>query len=123
MYNFAAACSGGGSFLGFPKWYKYLNGQSVSSSVLTGRAMPTCAPKLDSINDIWLIVAAVVEMLMRIAALGAVMMVIWGGIKLSTSQGDPSNVAAARNTIFDGLVGLVIAVVATAVITFVAGRF
>jgi hypothetical protein len=121
LFNFAAACNGGG-FLGFPKWYKYLDSQTATTN-LNGQSISACAPKLDSINDIWLIGAAIVEILIRIAALGAIIMVIWGGVKLSTSQGDPSNVASARNTIFDGLVGLAIAITSIAVITFVAGRF
>ena len=121
LTRFGAPCPGGG-LLGFPTWYKYIQGNPISTTV-NGKAVSSCAPVLNSINDIWLIGAAIVDMLLRIAALGAIGIVIWGGIKMITSQGDPSGVASARNTIMDGLIGLTIALVATGAITFVAGRF
>ena len=120
--RFAAACTGGGSFLGFPTWYKYLPSNNITTTV-NGNSVTSCAPALTSLSDIWLIGAALVEILLRIAALGAIGIVIWGGIKMVTSQGDPSGVASARNTIMDGLVGLGISIVSVGVITFVAGKF
>jgi hypothetical protein len=117
----------GGSLLGFPKWYKYLDGIETSTKSLningTSDNVTSCVPKITSAADFWLIGAAIIEILLRVAVLSAVGIIIWGSIKYIVSQGEPDKVSAAKNTITDGIVGLVIAIVATAVITFVAGRF
>lgn len=117
--HFAAPCAGG-SFLGFPKWYKYLNGQVIPE----GQAYAgTCVPRLEHIADIWLVVAAVVELLIRIGGILAVVFVIYGGVQYIVSQGDPGKTNQARQTIINALVGLAIAIGATVVVTFIAGRF
>lgn len=119
LTQFAAPCAGG-SFLGFPKWYKYLNGHTIAEG-LPGAG--SCAPKITNVNDIWLIVAAFVEILLRIGGLLAIGYVIYGGVQYIMSQGDPGKTNQARSTIISALVGLVIAVGATTMVTFVAGRF
>lgn len=113
----------GGNFFGFPKWYKYLDGVQVESGLGGGTVNNVCNPRITSINDIWLIAAAGAEILLRIAALLAIGIIIYGGIRFVISKGEPDSVANARNTLKDGIIGLVIALSATAVITFVAGRF
>lgn len=106
---FAASCQG--NFFGLPVWYKYLSGAD------------TCQPEITHINDIWLVLLAVIELLIRIAIAVAIIYVLIGGFKYITSRGMPDKTATAKNTIIDGLVGLVIAIVATTVIGFVASRF
>ena len=49
----------------------------------------------------------------------AVAMIVMGGISFATSQGDTSKVAKARNTILYGVVGLVVAILAFAIVNFV----
>ena len=117
--RFAAACPGGG-FLGFPTWYKYLD------SIIThddSSGVDICTPKLRGLADIWLVLAAIIEILIRVAAVAAIAFIIWGGVQYITSQGEPEKTAQARKTIVNGFVGLVIAVSAVAVVTFIAGRF
>lgn len=109
-----ASCPGG-DFFGFPKWYKYLDGATEPLSHL-------CTPQISSINDIYLIVAAVIEMLLRVAALLAVGFVIYGGVEYSISQGEPERTSRARKTIINALVGLAISVTAAAVVAFMAAR-
>src|SRR5690242_8784621 len=103
---FAAPCAGGG-FLGFPTWYKYLNGNTDPGTGL-------CSPSLTSLNDIWLVVAAIIEILLRLAAVMAVGFVIYGSISYMTSQGEPDKTTKAWHTIINALVGLGIAVIAGA---------
>jgi hypothetical protein len=114
-----ASCDSG-SFLGFPKWYKYIQG-TISQSPVTG--LPQCQPIINGLNDIWKIVAAVVEMLLRVAALLAIGFVVYGGVTYTISQGQPDKTKQALQTIISAIVGLAISVVATAFVTFVAGRF
>ncbi len=110
----AAACPNSG-FFGFPTWYKYLN--SVTDS------QGSCVPKISGLSDIWLIVAAVIDILLRISALVAVGFVVYGGVQYITSEGEPDKTSRARGTIINALIGLVIAVGATVLITFVASQF
>lgn len=102
------ACSSGG-FLGFPSWYHYL---PMDHS--------TCKPTFTSLSDTWLIVAAIIEILLRIAGLLAVIFVIIGGINFVTSQGQPEKTAKSRDTIINSLVGLAIAILSAAIVSFIA---
>ena len=111
--HFAAACSGGG-FLGFPTWYKYLPGSSDPTTHL-------CSPQITGLNDVWLIVAAVIEIMLRVAAIVAVVFVIYGGFGYMTSQGEPDKTTKARWTIINALAGLAISVLAAVVVGFIAG--
>ena len=52
----------------------------------------------------------------------AVILVIIGGIKYITSQGDPQSVSKAKQTIIYALVGLIICIFAVAIVQFVIGR-
>jgi hypothetical protein len=111
----STTCSFGGSsnFLGFPKWYEYLTGVIDPT---TGK----CAPQLGSLSNIWLVVAALIEILLRVAALAAVVMVIYGSVNYISSQGEPDKTASAQSTIINALVGLLLAVMAAAFINFIA---
>lgn len=105
----------GGSFLGFPHWYKYLSGVRDANNF--------CSPQITNINDVWLIVAAGIEIMLRVVVLVAIGFIVYGGAQYILSQAEPEKTNKARHTILDALIGLVIAVAATAAVTFVAGRF
>lgn len=51
----------------------------------------------------------------------SVIMLIYGGIRYTISGGEASNVAAAKNTILYAIVGLVVALLAYAIVNFVVG--
>lgn len=74
----------------------------------------------DSFKVVWLIVLAIVEALLAIAGLVAVAFVIYGGFKFITSQGIPDKIAKARSTILNALVGVVIAVLGSQIVAFIA---
>jgi len=125
MFHFvsllAASCTPkGGGFLGFPTWYKYLGG--VSSPNGAGQAN-ICLPKVGALSDVWLVIAAIVEILLRLAGYAAIFFVIYGGVQYITSQGEPDKASRARTTLLNALIGLVIAISATILVTFIAGRF
>lgn len=67
------------------------------------------------INDIY-------SLVFGIAGGIALIIIIIGGIKFITSQGDPQATAKARNTIIYAALGLVISISAFAIVTFVVGR-
>lgn len=53
----------------------------------------------------------------------AVIMIIIGGIKYVTSQGDSSAVTSAKNTILYSVIGLIVAILAYAIVNFVINSF
>lgn len=117
VQNFAATC-GGGSFFGFPAWYKYLDGVKT-----TVDGTDVCTAQVKGINDIWLIGLAIIEILLRVAILAAIVYVMLGGLKYITARGNSDKLENAKTSIIDALTGLAIAIAATAVVAFVAGRF
>ena len=61
----------------------------------------------------------VVNVLLFIIGAVSVIMLIYGGIRYTTSGGNANSVTAAKNTIMYSIVGLVIAILAFAVVNFV----
>ncbi len=120
LSRFAASCdlNAGGSFFGIPHWYQYLQGETDS---VTGK----CVIKfqLNSWYDAWAIAFGIVNILMFIAGFVAVGFVIYGGFQYMTSQGEPDKTAAAKNTITNAIVGLVIVLLAIPIIAFIGGKF
>ena len=51
-----------------------------------------------------------------------VIMLIWGGIRYTTSAGDSNKVTAAKNTVLYAIVGLVVAILAYAIVNMVIGK-
>ncbi len=113
-------CPGGGSFLGLPKWYKYLGSTTYTDAISN---TPQCQPRIDGINDIWKIVAAVLELLTRLASLIAIGMIVYGGTTYILSQGNPDKTKQSLKTVINAAVGLAITIAATALVSFIAGRF
>jgi hypothetical protein len=124
LHNFAAAC-GGGSFFGFPPWYKYLDGKNstVTSIIDNSTGVPVCTPVINSINDFWLIGLAVIEILLRVGMLAAVFFVVYAGIKYTNSRGNPDKIESAKKTLVDAIAGLVITIIATGVVSFIGKSF
>ncbi len=50
-------------------------------------------------------------------------MIVIGGIKYTTSNGDSSSVTSAKNTILYAVVGLIVAMMAYAIVNYVVGKF
>ena len=62
---------------------------------------------------------AIVNVALFIIGAVSVLMLIYGGIKYTTSAGDEKAVTAAKNTIMYAVVGIVIAILAYAIVNFV----
>jgi Type IV secretion system pilin len=104
------------SFFGLPTWYKYLDvvyDSTSESCVITNKGD-------DAVSVGFLIGLAVFEILLAIAGLLAVVFVTYGGYKFIIAQGEPDKIAGARKTILNALIGLVIAVLASQIVAFIA---
>ena len=53
----------------------------------------------------------------------AVIMIIIGGIRYATSNGDSSAIQGAKNTILYAVIGLIVAILAYAIVNFVVSSF
>lgn len=67
------------------------------------------------------IFTTVVNVLLFIIGAICVIMLIWGGIRYTTSAGNAASVTAAKNTIMYAIIGLVIAFLAFAIVNWVLG--
>ncbi len=116
----AADCDGSASFLGFPTWYRYLEigPRDGDRCAIIGPA--TTDGEIDWQAASGLIALALIEILLRVATIVALVFVLIGGFKFITSQGEPDNAASARQTIQNALIGLVISLLATGIVAFVA---
>lgn len=64
----------------------------------------------------------ILQLVFGVLASVAVLVIIISAIRFNLSQGDPQKVSKARSTIIFALVGLVIALSAEAIVTFVLGN-
>jgi FtsH-binding integral membrane protein len=62
----------------------------------------------------------VIEILLRVAGIFAVVFIMYGGFQYLTSQAEPDKVNKAKHTIINALVGLIIAILASVIINFIA---
>lgn len=123
LLHFADTCSVK-TFFGIPPWYKYLVNsglmaptKGVGACELVGSLKPD-----DWVQIILLVGLAVLDMALRLAGLVAVAFIIWGGIQYVISTGDPSKTKDAQQTIINAVVGLAIALTATAMVTFIGNK-
>ncbi len=65
----------------------------------------------------------VVNTLLVVIGIIAVIMIVIGGIRYTLSGGDAASTKSARDTILYAVVGLVIAMMAYAIVNFVVSRF
>ncbi len=69
------------------------------------------------------VLVTVVNVLLFLIGALSVIMIIYGGIRYVTSGGDQGAVTSAKNTILYAVVGLIIAILAYAVVNFVLTSF
>ena len=110
----AQACDEGRTFFTFPTWDQYLEKNEVQGCTITGFSFP---------GDIWLVVLALLDMAFILGAYIAAGFIIYGGFLMMSGQGAPEKIAQARKVIADAITGLIITLIATAIIDFVANRF
>ena len=91
--------------------------ESASAQVQDGLNMTKTADTQNtSVNTL---IRNVINILLWAIGIVSVIMIIIGGIRYATSNGDSNQVSAAKNTIMYAVIGLVIAIFAYAIVKFV----
>ncbi len=85
---------------------------AVATSELQGR----------SIGGSGGVVQSAVNVLLWVVGILAVVMIIWSGFRYIWSNGDSSKITNAKNTLIYSIVGLVVAIMAYAIVNFVYNR-
>ncbi len=97
-----------------------IGGSAGSGSGGGGSSSSLCgATKQDDAEDI---IKNVITTILIVLGMVAVIMIILGGIRYTTSNGDASSIKGAKDTILYAVVGLVIAILSYAIVNFVVGR-
>ena len=127
LHTFAATCKT--TFLGLVPWHQYLEVEEDTCRITsfdptydpaTGQMVQTGV--LGAHSPFLLVGLAVLEDLIRVAALIAVGYIIYGGFQYLTSQGAPDSTKKAQQTIINALVGVAIAVVSAAGVSYLGHR-
>ena len=103
--------------------------QKIDGKNYYGRTQADCSqlgalasnPETCKGNDLNTIIQMIVNAIIFIIGIVAVVMIILGGISYATSQGDPSKVKKGKDTILYGIIGLIVALLAYAIVNFVLG--
>ena len=78
---------------------------------------------VDKADTVGMGVGDIVEIILRvvlwIVGILSVAMIIYGGVKYVMSQGDPAKTTAARKTITFAIVGVIVAILAHLIVSFV----
>lgn len=107
--TYAASGSCKSTFFGIPVWYKYLDLDSDCNVVTEGQK-----------NVPAKIILAITDIALFLAGFLAVIMIIWGGFQFIFANGEPGTIANARKTILNAIIGLIIAILASQIVRFVA---
>ncbi|NCU38957.1 hypothetical protein EOL96_07995 [Candidatus Saccharibacteria bacterium] len=109
----SAACDTN-TFLTFPAWYRNLVQDDCELKPIGDGGV--------SLKDFITIVAInIAEIILQLVAYTAVVMLIVGGFKYITSEGDQNSMANAKKTITNSIIGLIISIFSVAIVNIVAG--
>ena len=70
-------------------------------------------------NDLMTTLSTIINVIIGVVGFVAVIVIILGGVQYTTSAGDPGKVKKAKDTIMYGIIGLVVALLAFAIVNFV----
>ncbi|MBB1535934.1 hypothetical protein HG462_000975 [Candidatus Saccharibacteria bacterium] len=87
----------------------------------TGNSLTECGGLKGSSNQNDLMAQAntIINVVIGVIGFVAVAFIIFGGVQYTTSAGDPGKVKKAKDTILYGIIGLVVSMLAYAIVNFV----
>lgn len=96
------------------------DGKGKVSGIKEGK---NCAKTADQQANLGDVIETVTNVLLFIIGAIAVIMIIIGGIKYVVSNGDSAQITSAKNTILYAVIGIVVALLAYAIVNFVIDEF
>ena len=90
---------------------------AINSEITSG--MNATSAGTSTPTDVNVVIKNVTNIMFFIIGAVSVIMLIYGGIRYTTSGGNANNVTAAKNTVIYSIVGLVISILAYAIVNFV----
>ena len=98
-----------------------VNAIVLSDNCPAGGSSSVCASASPK-DDLGAIIKQITDVMFFIIGAIAVVMIIYSGIRYTTSAGNPAGVTAAKNSLIYSIVGLVVAILAYAIVNFVVTR-
>lgn len=89
----------------------------------TGTNKDTAVCKSAGTDDATNTAQDIVNVLLLLIGAVSVIMIVIGGFKYVTSNGDQNQLTSAKNTVLYAVVGLVVAIMASAIVNFVVTQF
>jgi predicted permease len=68
------------------------------------------------------VVKNAINIMLYVVGAASIIMLIYGGIRYTTSRGESDAIKSAKNTILYAIIGLVVAMLAYAIVNFVMGQ-
>ena len=110
----AGSCNPNATFLGIPAWYRGL----VDSNCEIKKISEKDSGGISLNTFIWTVVLNLADGLFRVAGVIATGFIVWAGFQYMIAQGSSSKVAAAKTTLVNAIIGLIIASLAVALTNF-----
>lgn len=111
--NNIGECTEESNILTFPNWYRGLQCEEGGEGGVV----------FDDLDNIWVVTANVLDIVVQLAGVVSVFAIVFGGFRYITSQGEPEKLQTAKKTLTYAIGGLVVAILASSIIGFVAGQF
>lgn len=64
----------------------------------------------------------IINVLLAVAGVVAVVAIIYGGVSMMTAAGDPAKITKGKKSIFGGIIGLVLVILAGVIVNFVVAN-
>lgn len=88
-----------------------------------GKSGGSAVCKASGSDNLGSMVKIVINTILVVLGMIAVIMIVVGGVRYTTSNGDSSAIKSAKDTILYAVVGLVVAIMSFSIVNFVVGRF
>jgi len=116
----AASCGGSANILAIPGWYDGLC--DGNGKIKSPKDFATAGDDRTGIGKFASIVAMnIVTILLYITGYVSLAFVIWGGFKYMISGDSSSGTSAAKSTILNAVIGLILSIMSIAIVRFIAG--
>ncbi len=105
----------------FPAWY---DGLYCNNGNIVSPGDPSLGENSGQRFGTWLSIIAmnIVRMLLYVVGYASLIFIIWGGFKYMTQGDNSSGTVAARKTIQNAIIGLVLSIMSISIVTFIVSR-